>query len=104
MKTFLKHNILPSIVIALCGVGAHAQQATTTPPTNVGVNPATAAEANDRAVPKNDVGTVVRTGPSAADKVRDATSRDSSTAPGSSGVNSTADTAQPMRKPIADRN
>ena len=45
------------------------------PSTAVAVQPKTAAVAADKAVPRSDVATVVRTGPSAADKAREMTGR-----------------------------
>ena len=41
-------------------------------PTGVGVSPQTAAEANRKAVPRSDTATVVRTGPDAGDRARQA--------------------------------
>ncbi len=65
-----------------CAVGAtllaaaSAVLAQTTPatpnPTGVAVTPQTAAEAQQKAVPRTDTATVVRTGPTAADRSRDA--------------------------------
>lgn len=49
-----------------------AQTANTPNPTGVAVTPQTAAEAQQKAVPRNDTGTVVRTGPTAAERSRDA--------------------------------
>lgn len=46
------------------------------PATAVAVPPKTAAEAARKAIPRSDVGTVVKTGPTVADKVRDATGGD----------------------------
>jgi len=72
----LKTAVAASL-LALAAAGASAQTGTApTPPggqpASVGVTPQTAAEANQRAVPRSDVGTVVRTAPSAADRTRDA--------------------------------
>ena len=43
---------------------------TPTPPNNVGVSEGKAAAAADKAVPRSDTGTLVRTGPTAADQAR----------------------------------
>ena len=53
-------------------VAVSAQTAKTPNPTGVAVTPQTAAEAQQNAVPRNDTGTVVRTGPTAAERSRDA--------------------------------
>jgi len=70
-------------LLALAAGGAVAQSAAATaassasqPRTAVAVSPGTAAEASQKAIPRSDVGTVVKTGPTVADKVRDATGRD----------------------------
>lgn len=51
---------------------ALAQTPTTPNPTGVAVTPQTAAQAQQKAVPRADTGTVVRTGPTAADRTREA--------------------------------
>jgi hypothetical protein len=91
----LKTAVAASL-LALAAAGASAQTGTApTPPggqpASVGVTPQTAAEANQRAVPRSDVGTVVRTAPSAADRTRDAA--------GNVGAGMTA--ATPMATPAA---
>lgn len=43
------------------------------PSVSIGVQPRAAAAASDRAIPRSDVASLVRTGPSAADKARVAT-------------------------------
>lgn len=69
-------TLLAGAVLSLAATGAMAQ---TTPATNnpatVGVTPQEAAEANRKAVPRADTGTVVRTDESAAQKAREATDR-----------------------------
>jgi hypothetical protein len=97
-------------LLAAAAVGVHAQ--TGTPPASaggqpaaVGVTPQTAADANQRAVPRSDVGTVVRTAPSAADRTRDAAGN----AGAAVGAATTGAPAQPMpaaapRRARADRN
>lgn len=69
-------TLLAGAVLSLAATGAMAQ---TTPvpsnPTTVGVTPQEAAEANRKAVPRADTGTVVRTDESAADKAREAADR-----------------------------
>ena len=75
-KTFLStplSALLVSAVLSVAATGAMAQ--TTVPatnPTTIGVTPQDAAEANRKAVPRTDTGTLVRTDESAADKARDA--------------------------------
>ena len=41
-------------------------------PTAIGVTPSTGADANQKAVPRSDTGTVVRTGPTAGDRAKEA--------------------------------
>lgn len=53
------------------GAPATAASSASQPSTAVAVPPKTAAEAAQKAVPRSDVGTVVKTGPTVADKVRD---------------------------------
>lgn len=50
---------------------APAQTAATPNPTGVAVTPQAAVDAQQRAVPRNDTGTLVRTGPTAAERSRD---------------------------------
>lgn len=63
------------LALTLAG-GAGAQTsgapATAQPPAAIGVSPQTADEANRKAIPRSDTGTVVRTAPSAADQTRSA--------------------------------
>lgn len=68
-------SLLAGTVLALAATGALAQTsapATATNPATVGVTPQDAAEANRKAVPRTDTGTLVRTDETAADKARDA--------------------------------
>ena len=60
-------------VLALAASGAWAQTANTatTPSTTIGVTPQDAKEATQKAVPRADTGTLVRTEPSAADRASD---------------------------------
>jgi len=67
-------------LLALTALGAAAQgtptaaaSAASQPSTAVAVPPKTAAEAAQKAVPRSDVGTLVQTGPTVADKALDAT-------------------------------
>ena len=77
-RTSLK--VLAATVVAAASFGAFAQTTGgTAAPTNpnaqpaaVGTTPSTAAEAQQRAVPRSDTGTVVRTGPGPADAARNA--------------------------------
>ena len=115
-------------VLALAAAGAFAQTPapTITPsatPDAVGVSPQTAAEANQKAVPRSDVGTLVRTSPPATDKAKAAVDNTTSnmgtaattgtnTTNGASNTTSSADTmpmkrtarTAPMRRARADRN
>ena len=112
-------------VLALAAAGAFAQTPapTLTPsatPDAIGVSPQTAAEANQKAVPRSDVGTLVRTSPPATDKAKaavDNTTSNMGTAAttgtnGASNTTSSADTmpmkrtarTAPMRRARADRN
>ena len=68
-------NHLPIRLAVSCAVvaamgSAHAQtpSAIASAPNTVGVTQSTAAEAARKAVPRNDTGTLVRTGPDAADR------------------------------------
>jgi hypothetical protein len=110
--------------LAWVAVSAGAQTATapapSQPPTAIGVSPQTAAEANQKAIPRSDTGTVVRTAPSPAERtgaaVENATSPPSRSASGSvetdtSGSAATTapgaapgDTQTAMRRPRLDRN
>lgn len=58
-----------TLVLATSGVWAQA----TAPATTVGVTPQNAKEATQKAVPQADTATLVRTEPSAAEQVKDAT-------------------------------
>lgn len=109
-------------VLALAAAGAFAQTPapTITPsstPDAVGVSPQTAAEANQKAVPRSDTATLVRTSPSAADKAKSTmdttTTRMNTTPSAASTTTSSANTmpmqraparAVPMRAARADRN
>ena len=105
-------------VLAFAVGGAWAQ---TSMPDAVGVSPKTAAEATQKAVPRSDTGTLVRTSPSAVDKAKSAMDNTTSgtaapattTAPsGASNTTTSADTmpmkraakTTPMRPARADRN
>ncbi|MEP6964331.1 MAG: hypothetical protein ABI845_02515, partial [Polaromonas sp.] len=62
-------------VLTLAAAGAFAQTPTppmtpSSTPNAVGVSPQTAAEANQKAVPRSDTGSLVRTSPTAADKAK----------------------------------
>lgn len=63
--------LFAGLVLSVAASGAMAQTApATTNSTTVGVTPQDAAEANRKAVPRADTGTLVRTGDTAADKAR----------------------------------
>ncbi len=107
MRPFKHTAILATLLGACCGAALAQQQPNNPAPANVGVSPSTAADAQQQAVPRSDVGTVVRTGPSAADRARAATSRGDATpsdTPGTTRDASTSSTASSARPPIADRN
>lgn len=121
----LHSKLIPlGAILALATAGAFAQTPapTITPsstPDAVGVSPATAAEANQKAVPRSDTGTLVRTSPSATDKAKSAmdntttlttdmnpTPNAASSTPASANtapMNRTSRTA-PLRRARADRN
>lgn len=99
--------------------GAQTAPAPAQPPAAIGVSPQTAQEATQKAIPRSDTGTVVRTAPSPAERtgaaVDNATSAPSRSASGSvetdtSGSAATApgaasgDTQTAMRRPRLDRN
>ena len=71
------HTITALSIAAALGLattGVLAQSATTTKPvTSVGVTPQDAQEATQKATPRSDTGTLVRTEPSAAERARDMT-------------------------------
>jgi len=101
-------------VLALTVASASAQTATppatASPPATVGVTPQEAAEANQKAVPRSDTGTLVETSPSSGDKAR-AALEGSSTGSTATGAAS-SQSAAPMngspttstRRARADRN
>ena len=65
-------------LLAFVSLTAHAQAQLNSSdargqPAAIGVSPSTASDANDRAVPRADTGTVVRTGPTAGERVNNAT-------------------------------
>lgn len=70
-------RITAALTVAAASLAAFAQS-TPTPataasrPNAVGVTPETAKAANDQAIQRSDVATVVRTGPTAADRARQA--------------------------------
>ncbi|WP_027995065.1 hypothetical protein [Simplicispira psychrophila] len=66
-------TLLASTVLSVAATGAVAQTpAPATNPSTVGVTPQDASEAMQKAVPRADTGTVVRTDESAPDKARSA--------------------------------
>lgn len=95
-------------VLALAATGAFAQTPNSTvnsaqTPASVGVSPQTANEANQKAVQRSDVGTLVRTDATAAEQARDAANRAQNNATTSTTMNN--DTAATQRRPArADRN
>lgn len=104
------------LVLATTCAVASAQTTPSAPasqPEAVGVSPETARAANEQAVKRSDVATVVKTGPTVADRARqaeanvDSTVGGTSTTAGATGT-STADgttmAANTGRAPRADRN
>lgn len=101
-------RLAASLALAATCLAASAQTAPMAPasqPTAVGVAPDTARAANDAAVKRSDVATVVRTGPTAADKARQMKA-DTESKMGADGTTvaarSTTDNAN--RAPRSDRN
>jgi len=78
--THSSHTVFRSLsLLAFALLTAHAQAQANSPdarqqPAAIGVSPSTAADANERAVPRADTGTVVRTGPTPGDRVNNAAS------------------------------
>ena len=106
-------NASLGIVLSAAAMAVLAQTAASTTPGTVGVQPPAAREAIEKAVPRNDTGTVVRTAPSVAARASDAMAPSSST----NNTNATdasnaampqnadsAATEKPMRKARPDRN
>jgi hypothetical protein len=100
-------------LLALTATGALAQTAASpaNPPATLGTTPQEAAEATQKAVPRSDTATVVRTAPSAADKASAALNDTTTTRTGNAGTGTgntatTAPTDRPvvMRTARADRN
>ena len=102
-----------AFTLAAAGAFAQTPAPTITPsstPDAVGVSPQTAAEANQKAVPRSDTATLVRTSPSATNKAKSA--MDNTTPNRASNTTSSADTmpmkrtakTTPMRRARADRN
>lgn len=69
-------SALSSTLLALTALSAAAQTTTAPPasrtPETIGVDPQTGREAIEKAVPRSDTGTVVRTAPGPADQTRSA--------------------------------
>lgn len=68
LKTLSAGTVL---ALAASGVWAQTANTATTPSTTIGVTPQDAKEATQKAVPRADTGTLVRTEPSAADRASD---------------------------------
>lgn len=74
------HSVFRSLsLLAFALLTAHAQAQSNgsdprQQPAAIGVVPSTAVDANERAVPRADTGTVVRTGPTPGERVNNATS------------------------------
>lgn len=110
MRTLSIRTGLATSLLALgvLGAGAASAQTATNPanpaPATVGVTNQTAAEANQRAVPRSDTGTLVRTGPDAADTTRNATRQATTAAGNAAPMAADTGTAPRARSPRADRN
>jgi mannose/fructose/N-acetylgalactosamine-specific phosphotransferase system component IIC len=68
--------ILAVTRVAAQGASAPAAPSASQPSTAIAVSPKAAAEAAQKAVPRSDVGTVVKTGPTVADKVHHSSGSD----------------------------
>lgn len=111
MNPTARFAVLLSLAAASAAVMA---QTSTTPstaasqPNTVGVTQDAAKAANDKAIQRADVATVVRTGPTAADRARQAGDRVQSNMTTSSNADGTtgeaAGTGNANRAPRADRN
>ncbi|MBC7620484.1 MAG: hypothetical protein H7293_16140 [Candidatus Saccharibacteria bacterium] len=110
-------NACLGIVLSASAMSVLAQTAASTTPGTVGVEPSAAREAIQKAVPRSDTGTVVRTAPSVAARASDAmssstnanTTANTTTAPADSNMAASqntniAATARPLRAARPDRN
>lgn len=93
--------------LALAAASVSAQ--TTAPaPARVGVTPQDAAEATQKAIPRSDTGTLVRTAPAPADRASDAMSSSPTGAPNATAAKTAGRTADrsitSRRRARADRN
>jgi hypothetical protein len=101
-------RIASSLTLAAASVAAFAQT-TTTPlpvasqPNAVGVTQETAKAANDKAIQRSDVATVVRTGPTAADRARQAGEKVESSVAGTNADGTTVATAGNRSATLAPR-
>lgn len=112
MNSMCRNGAL-GIVLSVAAMAAFAQSAPSAPAT-VGVQPAAADEAMQKAVPRKDTATVVRTAPSITNKASAAmapaaTTNTTTVAPDASNAamaqdSTMAATTKPMRKARADRN
>lgn len=104
-------RITAVLTLAAASVAAFAQT-TTTPtmaasqPNAVGVTPETAKAANDKAIQRSDVATVVKTGPTVADRTRQAKNKVESSVSGTSADGTTVANANRTATlaPRTDRN
>jgi len=104
-------RLAAATALAGAALAAQAQPATNSAPTNLGVSQGTAADATNKAVPRSDTGTLVRTAPNAADRTRAAADSattnngaSSSTAQSQGTAPMTGTTTPTQRAPRADRN
>lgn len=107
MKSSLK--LIPlAVLLAFGAAGVSAQtpapMTAASNPTKVGVTPQDAAEATQKAVPRKDTATLVKTSPTAEEKAKAAMSNDT---PMTNATTATTTTSKPMktkRAARADRN
>ena len=71
--TLIGSTLAVALGHAVAQTPSAANAAASQPSTAIAVPPQKAAEAADKAVPRSDVATLVKTGPTAADKAHDAT-------------------------------
>lgn len=104
-----------ALTVASVSAQTTAPAGTASAPAAVGVTPQEAAEATQKAIPRSDTGTVVRTSPSPADRASDAMSNSrtgststttgtpNATGTGAAGMTADRSTESP-RRARADRN
>lgn len=101
-------RITAALTLAAASVAAFAQTPTTpstaaSQPNAVGVTPETAKAANDKAIQRSDVATVVQTGPTAADRARQAGHKVKASTTGTNSLESTTVASANGNAPLAPR-